>query len=187
MKKLILAAALITAAFSAQATAVVSDVSYNAKSITFTETGDLSGYATPSTTAGQFGIAYSGNLLAATGQQLNIVQGHLLAGDTPGIGYTGGFGLSVDYTWLLDSGTVFSATPFTISWTNTELNTLGTGVFTFFWGGGYNGASGFTVLNSVNVINGVVQNAGTVPEPGSVALMGLALAGMLAARRARKG
>lgn len=183
MKKVLLfCAGLFGAVSLAHATAVVSNVSYTATSITYTETGDLIGYATPASNSGQFGIAYLGNLLIPNGDQMNSYSGHLLAGDEPSIGYTGTFDIDPSYTWFPDTGLTFSGTSFTISWPNTELNTTGTGTFEFFWGGGFEGASGFTVLNSVNVVNGVVQGS-QVPEPASVALLGVAVLGLAAARK----
>ncbi|MBV8502082.1 MAG: PEP-CTERM sorting domain-containing protein [Paucibacter sp.] len=170
----------------AHAAAVVSNVSYTATSITYTETGDISGYATPLTNPAEFGIAYFGNLSNGNVQQ-NQFSGHLLAGDNLQFdgSFTGNFATPY-YTWFDDTGSTFSGTPLTISWANPELNTTGTGTIEFFWGGGYDGATGFTVLNSVSVVDGVVQgqqSQSTVPEPSGLALVGIALLGIGVARK----
>lgn len=185
MKKYLLACAILFAASSfAHATAIVSNVSYTGNSITFTQTGDLSGYAQPGSTTTQFGIHYSGNLFDGIGFQQNHFAGRLFSDGEVAGGNTGDFGLAVDYTWMGFSGKNFSASPITISWTKHMLNTAGTGRFEFFWGGGFLGPRGFTVINSVDVVNGKVQNQKTeIPEPATVALLGLAMAGAGIVRR----
>ena len=189
MKKILLASVILLGAVSlAHATAVVSDVSYTANSITFTQSGDLTGYALPSSTTGQFGIAYVGDFLNT--QQANMSTGVFINGQRPNGGNTGTWA-TPHYTWFtagIDpnnlASDIFSGTAVTISWAQAELNTAATGTLEFFWGGGFNGESGFTVLNSVSVVDGVVQN--NVPEPESLALVGLGLAGMAFMRRKAK-
>jgi len=189
VKKILLASAILLGAVSStHATTVVSDVSYTANSITFTQTGDLTGYALPSSTTSEFGIAYVGDFLNT--QQANISTGTFINGQGP-IGGNTGVWATPHYTWFMANidannlaSNIFSGTAVTISWAQAELNTAANGTLEFFWGGGYKGSSGFTVLNSVSVANGVVQN--NVPEPESLALVGLGLAGMVFMRRKAK-
>ncbi len=190
MNKLLLALAVsLGAASVAQAAAVVSNVSYTATSITFTQTGDLTGYSAPGGASDQFGVVYNGNLITVPNYQANNLSGHLLASDAFGFtGNTGYFGQPVAYTWLseLNANQAFSGSAFTISWANTELNTAGTGRLDFIWGNGYGGPNTYTVLNSVEVVRGVVQGQNELPEPVSIALVGAALVGMGFARKRKQ-
>ncbi|SEN31052.1 PEP-CTERM protein-sorting domain-containing protein [Duganella sp. CF517] len=193
MKKLIAIFALIASQLgNAQATAVVSDVAYEAKRISFTISGDLLGYAEP---AGDYAtnylsILYTGNLFAATSSETNFYNGAITggAGPEPSQGSTGGFGLGYDFTWMIlfqmTPESVFSGTPFSVSWYSPVLNPAGTGEIQFLWGNP--SATTTTMIQSFSVANGVVGAPVTaVPEAETYALLlaGLSFIGFASRRR----
>ena len=78
MKKLMAIFALIAAHFgSAHATALVSDLAYEARRISFTISGDLLGYTVPTGdyATNYLSIVYTGNLFAEQTDQMNYYTG----------------------------------------------------------------------------------------------------------------
>lgn len=193
MKKILALLSLLACQLgTAQATAVISNVSYTDRSITFTATGDLTGYATPTEAyyLNQFSIIYTGNLYNNSSYQINQYTGTLFSNATESLGNTGGFpSTSNNYTWIQVSGDYnlqFSGTPFTVSWDTAKLNTSGTGEFQFVWGNGSGSTSNFhTFLSSVAVTDGTVS---AVPEPETYAMLlaGLGLLGFMTRRKSGK-
>lgn len=188
MKKIIALLILLTSQLgTAQATAVISQLSYTDKSITFTATGDLSGYPMPTgpLATDQFSIVYTGNILTQIAQQ-NSYAGNLLTGSSPFGGNSGGFtGIVPNYTWIYFGQNVlpaasFSGTAFTVQWIDPQLNPTGTGAIQFVWGNPSNNTT--TLIQSFSVINGSVT---AVPEPETYAMMlaGLGLLGFMVRRR----
>jgi hypothetical protein len=176
--------ALLSHLSFAQATAVISNISYTTTSITLTATGDLSGYPTPTgyLATGYFSIEYFGNLY--TGHDTpNLYSGQLLTVDTPLLGNTGGFtGIDRNYSWIYYdklASQAFSGSAFTISWNTAELNTTGTGQFHFVWG---NPSETNILIQAVDVRNGSVS---AVPETETYGMLlaGLAVVGAIARRR----
>jgi len=195
MKKLIAMFALIASQFgNAHATAVVSDVAYEAKRISFVISGDLLGYAEPTGeyATNYLSILYTGNLFAGTSSEMNNYKGAITGGygPEPSQGSTGGFGLGYDFTWMImfqmTPDSVFSGTPFSVSWYSPVLNPVGTGEIQFLWGNPSSNVT--TLIQSISVSNGVVGAPITaVPEPETYAMLlaGLAVIGF--ASRHRRG
>jgi hypothetical protein len=188
MKKIIALLFLLAAQIStAQATAVITDVSYTAHSITFTATGDLSGYTVPTgpDATNQISILYTGDI-SSTDNPSNLLTGNLITGEGPAeVGYTGGYGDRLpNYTWLYFGPDVlpaatFSGTPFSVAWGNAQLNPAGTGQIHFLWGNPSNNAT--TLIQAFNVNDGTVT---PVPEPETYAMLlaGLGLLGCIVRR-----
>lgn len=188
MKKIIALLVLLASQIStAQATAVITDVSYTAHSITFTATGDLSGYTAPTGPAAtdQFSILYTGDI-SGTDSPSNLLTGKLINGESPAeYGFTGDFGDGVlNYTWIyygpeILATATFSGTPFTVGWQTAQLNPTGTGQIHFLWGNPYNNTT--TLIQAFNVNDGTVT---PVPEPETYGMLlaGLALLGFMVRR-----
>jgi hypothetical protein len=193
MKKLIAMFALIASQFgNAHATAVVSDVAYEAKRISFVISGDLLGYVEPTGeyATNYLSILYTGNLFAGTSSEMNNYKGAITGGygPEPSQGSTGGFGLGYDFTWMImfqmTPDSVFSGTPFSVSWYSPVLNPVGTGEIQFLWGNPSSNVT--TLIQSISVSNGVVGAPITaVPEPETYALLlaGLSFIGFASRRR----
>lgn len=123
MKKLFALLMLIASHIGvAQATAVVTDLSYDERHIHFTISGDLTGYAVPTgeLATNYLSIVYTGNLMPDPVQEDNWYSGAIAAGYGPDpTGYTGGFGVGINYTWMmvwqLTPTIPLSGTPFTVS------------------------------------------------------------------------
>ncbi|MGK5011293.1 PEP-CTERM sorting domain-containing protein [Janthinobacterium sp. MDB2-8] len=191
MKKIIALLFLLTSQITtAQATAVIEDVSYTAHSITFTATGDLSGYTVPTGpyATDYISIMYTGDI-SSTDNPSNLLIGNLIAGGGPAdVGYTGGYGDRLpNYTWIFFGPDVlpaatFSGTPFRVEWRNAQLNPSGTGQIHFLWGNPSNNAT--TLIQAFNVNDGTVT---PVPEPETYAMLlaGLGLLGFIV-RRSKK-
>lgn len=185
--------ALIASQFgNAHATAVVSDVAYEARRISFVISGDLLDYTLPTgdyaTT--YLSILYTGNLFAAESSEMNYYNGAITGGydPEPSQGSTGGFGLDYDFTWMIllqmTPESVFSGTPFAVSWFADVLNPSGTGEIQFLWGNP--SANVTTFIQAFSVSNGVVGAPITaVPEPETYAILlaGLAFVGFASRRR----
>jgi hypothetical protein len=193
MKKLMAMLMLIASHLgSAQATAVVSDVAYEAKKISFTISGDLLGYTVPTGDYAPYylSILYTGNLFAGSSSETNIYHGAITggAGPEPSQGFTGGFGLAQNFTWMIlfqmTPDSQFSGSPFSVSWYSPVLNPTGTGEIQFLWGNPSQNVT--TLIQSFSVNNGVIGGPVTaVPEPETYAflLAGLALVGFASQRR----
>lgn len=185
MKKIIALLFLLASQIStAQATAVITDVSYTAHSITFTATGDLSGYTAPTGpyAADYISVLYSGDI-SSTDMARNLLTGNLItAGGPAENGNTGGYGDRLpNYTWIFFGPDVlaaatFSGTPFRVEWRNAQLNPTGTGQIHFLWGNPANNAT--TLIQAFNVNDGTVT---PVPEPETYAMLlaGLGLLGFI--------
>ena len=191
MPKIAIVAAIAASFFAsgAQSAAIVSNVSYTSNSITYTETGDMTGYATPAIPS-EFGIVYTGNLFSYAGYRSNQFSGSLFTSNNPSNndGNTGNFGGPNNYTWFAagsGGSSVFSGTPFTISWSGPMLNTSGSGLLEFVWGNGFGAPTTDTIINSVEVSNGNLANNNTVPEPATIALLACGLAGLAFSLRKR--
>ena len=191
IKKIIAAAAL--AAVSLSAAAVEMKVaSYTANSVTFSLTGKIpSSHPNLDGLSDQIDLLYTGSLYAGSSNMFasNTLSASPLSGTSFSLGNTGGFGLPLNYSWMTfhNDVTGLSGTKdfVTLSFGGNFLNTLGTGSFDLYWGNltlGIDAAQQRNVLlSSVKVVNGVVN--GKVPEPGSVALLGLAALGFAVVRR----
>jgi hypothetical protein len=194
MKKLIATLALVAMQFgNANATAVVSDLSYETSKISFTISGDLLGYPEPTGeyATNYLSILYTGNLFAGASYEMNNYNGEITGGygPEPSQGSTGGFGLGYNFTWMMlfqmTPESVLSGKPFSVSWYAPVLNPIGTGEIQFLWGNP--SANITTLLQSFSVSNGVIgAPVATVLEPETYGMLlaGLALVG-LASRRGR--
>src|SRR5450830_86939 len=194
IKKIIAAAAL--AAVSLSAAAIDMKVaSYTTNSVTFALTGKIpSSHPNLDGLSYQIDLLYTGSLYAGPSNiyASNTLSASPVSGTSFWVGNTGGFasfGVPLNYSWIdfHNDLTGLSGTKdfVTLSFGGNFLNTLGTGSFDLYWGnlaGGIDAAQQRNVLlSSVKVVNGVVN--GKVPEPGSVALLGLAALGLAAVRR----
>jgi hypothetical protein len=173
---------------SANAAAVITNLSYTANSITFAMRGNLGGYDLPSVNDQMLTILYTGNLYTGLSWQFNSYTGQLLVPsntDTILGGNTGGFpSIPFNYTWVGASVDLnhetFSGTPVTISWNKPTLNPTGTGEIRFIWG---HPTGQTSLIQSFSVTNGSIP---AVPEPENFVMMvaGLALLCCFARKKA---
>ena len=183
--KLVIAISSILAAGSANASVVFSDVSITANSVTFTATGDLSGYTAPSSQPYAFAILYSSGMVSGSGSSWNSWGVSPFASNAiSNTGKTGTFD-SNSYTWVFFesnlTASTFSGTPTTVTFESPFLNAIGTGTLDFIWGRGYIAPIGTTLLQQVSLVNGVSPSA--VPVPAAVWLFASGLLGLGALRK----
>lgn len=185
LKKISIGLAVLTAAVTAGAEIIISDVSYTADSLTFTMTGDLSGYTEPdSTRLNQLTIGYSGDLCSLdTGSYVANSSWSASPFQDVSIsssGYTGAWdvGTPEPYTWAtfdqdLSSSSQASGTSVTVNFSGDALNTeASSGDIIFYWGFSQSGYE-YTEIGRSTVI----------PEPATLGLIGLFGGGLLAVRR----
>ena len=200
--KLIAMVALVVVAFAQPTQAAMLNVaSYTSNSVVFSISGQMP-TLNPGTLADgpqEIDIQYSGNLAdpgvyhnanALTAVPFNGA-GALNQGNTGG---ANSWGTPTSYSWMFFNndltGLFGTGSWVTLTWDGLDfLNTTGTGSFDLYWGNLTNGpdVNGIRniLLGSVDVVRGqIVDN--NVPEPASLALLGIGIVGLAMIRRRKQ-
>ena len=194
--KLIVTALFLISPFAANADLVFSDLSYTSNSFTFTVDGTLTGGT--SGYAHSLSIQYLGDIFNDLPGTVNTWSTSVFDGlsfalgrNFDLVGNTATFRGAWGYSWWqyssvshgsVDlSGAVATNRTITLTMGDNYLNTATTnGSFRFVWGNGHS-LSPSRVLASFDA-----RSLVAVPEPGTLALLGLGLAGMGMTRRKKK-
>lgn len=183
----ILSALVLSTPFIANAAFVFSNVQITPHSVTFKINGDMTGYAQPADLnyLDQFSLIYNGGLwIGPTSFSPNTWSQSVFDNESIIInGNTGGFNVTFDYSWSVYSSSLADAVAtdrlVTIDFGQNWLDPQGNGSLAFVWGNG--SESGLhTVLQEVTQ-----WNQSEIPEPQTLVLLGLGLAGLAATRRRR--
>lgn len=182
-------AALLLLASPVHATTMTfSDVTVSPTSVSFTASGDFSGYDAPSAFADTFSLQFGGDLWIGGGYITNPNLWSDSPFDNKALEMAGSL-ISVEvlnvYSWSILDSTLHDAFAqdrrVTVEWTHTPdvLDPLADGHIAFTWGSGGNPAN-HTVLSTVTAWTPI-----SVPEPATLALLGAGLLGMCLVRLPR--
>jgi len=184
MKRIVLLIIGLFVVSSAHATLIFSDVTYTANSVSFRTTGDLSGYSVPNRPQ-FFSIGFEGDLFTG-GINPNISWSNAIFDGATIIndGYSGDWSTwNSPGAWLLFSAPLSSSSSAlgvitTLTLGANVLNELSsTGEFVFNW----DVDATFTNLTELGRVS-----VASVPEPSTIAMLGLGLAGLGFCRKKSK-
>lgn len=174
------------------ATFIFTDVNYTSNSVSFTIDGNMSGYNSPGSQLNIFSLRYVGDIWSRLETHSSniwnqsVFQNHNFSNNKQG--NTGGFesccSTTEDYSWseydfLTLSDATASNRQIVLTMGADYLNTAATsGTIEFLWGSG--------AISTSPVVIDTWATTTTVPEPGTLALFGIGLAGMGLTRRKKK-